>query len=107
MNKRFISQDGFYSWRELRYFLYEYEYSLASKYKLDKLSSADLTKVVKDKITVEHILPQTPTKLYWRNNFRQFTPEEIKTLSSSLGNMLPLSIQSCKMTVLMTKDIQM
>lgn len=91
MNKRFISQDGFYSWRELRYFLYEYEYSLASKYKLDKLSWADLTKVVKDKITVEHILPQTPTKIYWRNNFRQFTPEEIKTLSASLGNMLPLS----------------
>lgn len=91
MNKRFISQEGFYSWRELRYFLYEYEYSLASKYKLDKLSWADLTKVVKDKITVEHILPQTPTKLYWRNNFRQFTPEEIKTLSVSLGNMLPLS----------------
>ena len=91
MNKRFISQEGFYSWRELRYFLYEYEYSLASKYKLDKLSWAVLTKVVKDKITVEHILPQTPTKLYWRNNFRQFTPEEIKTLSASLGNMLPLS----------------
>ena len=91
MNKRFISQGGFYSWNELRYFLFEYEYSLASKYKLDKLSWADLTKVVKDKITVEHILPQTPTKLYWRNNFRQFTPEEIKTLSASLGNMLPLS----------------
>ena len=91
MNRRFISKDGFYSWRGLRYFLYEYEYSLASKYKLDKLSWADLTKVVKDKITVEHILPQTPTKLYWRNNFRQFTPEEIKTLSASLGNMLPLS----------------
>ena len=91
MNRRFISQDGFYSWRELRYFLYEYEYSLASKYKLDKLSWAVLTKVVKDKITVEHILPQTPTKLYWRNNFRQFTPEEIKVLSASLGNMLPLS----------------
>ena len=91
MNRRFISQDGFYSWRELRYFLYEYEYSLASNYKLDKLSWAVLSKVVKDKITVEHILPQKPTKLYWRNNFRQFTPDEIKTLSASLGNMLPLS----------------
>lgn len=91
MNRQFISKDGFYSWRGLRYFLYEYEYSLASKYKLDKLSWADLTKVVKDKVTVEHNLPQTPTKLYWRNNFRQFNPEEIKTLSASLGNMLPLS----------------
>lgn len=91
MNRRFISADGFYSWRDLRYFLYEYEYSLASKYKLEKLSWALLTKVVKDKITVEHILPQTSTKFYWRNNFRQFSDEEIKTLSASLGNLLPLS----------------
>ena len=91
MNRRFISADGFYSWRDLRYFLYEYEYSLATKYKLEKLSWALLTKVVKDRITVEHILPQAPTKLYWRNNFRQFNEKEIKLLSSSLGNMLPLS----------------
>ena len=91
MNRRFISADGFYSWRDLRYFLYEYEYSLATKYKLEKLSWALLTKVVKDKITVEHVLPQTPTKYYWRNQFRQFSDEEVKALSSSLGNMLPLS----------------
>lgn len=91
MNRRFISADGFYSWRDLRYFLYEYEYSLATKYKLEKLSWGLLTKVVKDKVTVEHILPQTPTKLYWRNQFRQFSDAEIKNLSSSLGNMLPLS----------------
>lgn len=91
MNRRFISADGFYSWRDLRYFLYEYEYSLATQYKLEKLSWALLTKVVKDRITVEHILPQTPTKLYWRNHFRQFNEAEIKLLSASLGNMLPLS----------------
>ena len=91
MNRRFISADGFYSWRDLRYFLYEYEYMLATKYKLEKLSWALLTKVVKDRITVEHILPQTPTKLYWQNNFRQFSDAEIKIMSSSLGNMLPLS----------------
>lgn len=91
MNRRFISADGFYSWRDLKYFLYEYEYSLASKYKLEKLSWGLLTKVVKDKITIEHILPQTPSKLYWRNQFRQFNEAEIKALSSSLGNLLPLS----------------
>lgn len=91
MNRRFISNDGFYSWRDLKYFLYEYEYSLATKYKLEKLSWALLTKIIKDKISIEHILPQTPTKYYWRNHFRQFTPEEIKYLSSSLGNLLPLS----------------
>lgn len=91
MNRRFISADGFYSWRDLRYFLYEYEFTLAEKHKIEKLDWAVLTKVVKDRLTVEHILPQTPTKLYWRNQFRQFTAEEIKTLSASLGNLLPLS----------------
>ena len=91
MNRRFITADGFYSWRDLRYFLYEYEYTLFEKFKIEKLDWGILTKVVKDKITVEHILPQTPTKYYWRNQFRQFTAEEIKTLSASLGNLLPLS----------------
>ena len=91
MNRRFVTADGFYSWRDLRYFLYEYEYSLATKYKLEKLSWALLTKVTRDHITVEHIFPQTPTKLYWRNNFRQFNDQEKKLLSSSLGNMLPLA----------------
>lgn len=91
MNRRFISADGFYSWRDLRYFLYEYEYTLFEKYKIEKLDWGMLTKVVKDRITVEHILPQSPTKYYWRNQFRQFTAEEIKTLSASLGNLLPLS----------------
>ena len=93
MSRRFDSQDGFYSWRDLRYFLFEYEYSLASKYKLHKLSWGVLTTVVKDKITIEHILPQTPTKLYWKNQFRQFykNPKEMKFLAASLGNLLPLS----------------
>ena len=91
MNRRFISGDGFYSWRDLRYFFYEYEYTLFEKYKIEKLDWGVLTKVVKDKLTVEHILPQSPTKYYWQNQFRQFTPEEIKTLSASLGNLLPLS----------------
>ena len=91
MNRRFISADGFYSWRDLRYFLFEYEYTLAEKHKIQKLDWGVLTNVVKDKITVEHILPQTPSKYYWKNQFRQFSDEEIKTLSASLGNLLPLS----------------
>jgi hypothetical protein len=93
MDKRFISGDGFYSWRDLKYFLYEYEYSLVSKYKIEKLQWADLTKVVRDQVSVEHILPQTPTKYYWRNQFRQFigNDDEMKCLAASLGNLLPLS----------------
>lgn len=93
MSRRFDAQDGFYSWRDLRYFLFEYEYSLASKYKIQKLSWGVLTTVVKDKITIEHILPQTPTKLYWKNQFRQYyrNSKEMRCLASSLGNLLPLS----------------
>ena len=93
MNSRFDSNDGFYSWRDLKYFLFEYEYSLASKFKLHKLSWGVLTTVVKDKISIEHILPQTPTKLYWKNQFRQYykNKKEMKWLAASLGNLLPLS----------------
>jgi len=49
------------------------------------------TKVEKDKVTIEHILPQTPSKWYWRNQFRQYSENEVKLLSTSLGNLLPLA----------------
>lgn len=92
MNRRFITEDGFYSWRDLKYFLYEYENSLEEKHQSKKLSWDTLTAVIKDKVSIEHILPQTPTDWYWRNQFRQFSAEEKRILASSLGNLLPLSL---------------
>lgn len=89
--RRFKDGLGFYGWRDLRYFLYEYEYHLSIKNNLIKVDWTMFSKVEKDKVTIEHILPQTPTKWYWKNQFRQFTEAEIKTLSASLGNLLPLS----------------
>lgn len=91
MDTRFSSGDGFYSWRDLRYMLYEYESFLSDKNKLRKVDWAMFTKVEKDKITIEHILPQTPSKWYWQNQFRMYNTQEIKTLSASLGNLLPLA----------------
>ncbi|MCR5436232.1 MAG: DUF4268 domain-containing protein [Treponema sp.] len=94
MHRRFDSDEGFYSWHDLKYFLFEYEYSLAEKLKrLDnlKIDWISFTSVTKGKYSIEHILPQTPKKFYWKNNFRQFTSIEIKKLTGSLGNMLPLS----------------
>ena len=44
-----------------------------------------------DKVSIEHILPQTPSRFYWRNQFREFSGEEIELLSCALGNLLPLS----------------
>jgi len=91
IDKRFSNGDGFYGWRDLRYLLFEYEFGKAEQTGIEKLGWTPFTKVEKDKVTIEHILPQTPTKWYWRNQFRQYTVDEIKILSGSLGNLLPLS----------------
>ena len=92
IEKFFSSGNGYYDWNGLRYFFYEYESNLAEKNNIDRFCSwAMFTKSEKDKVSIEHILPQTPTKYYWRNQFRQFNEVEIKTLSGALGNLLPLS----------------
>ena len=90
-NRRFESGLGFYGWRGLRYFLFEYESHLSIKNNIQKIDWQMFSKVEKDKITIEHILPQTPTKWYWRNQFRHFNEDEIEILSGSLGNLLPLA----------------
>jgi len=89
--KRFSKGEGYYTWKSLRYFLYEYEYQLAEKYGITKINWDLFTKTEKDMITIEHILPQTPSKLYWKNLYRQFDEDEIKKISGALGNLLPLS----------------
>lgn len=91
IDKRYSNGDGFYGWHDLRYLLFEYEYERAKETGIEKLGWKPFTKVEKDKVSIEHILPQTPTKWYWRNQFRHYTEEEIKVLSGSLGNLLPLS----------------
>lgn len=91
IEKNFDNGTGFYTWSPIRYFLYEYEISLAQKNNIDKLNWTLFTKSEKDKVSIEHILPQTPSKYYWKNAFRQFNENEIKLLSGALGNLLPLS----------------
>lgn len=90
-DRRFNAGAGFYGWRDLRYFLYEKENELSTRNNLQKVDWSMFTKVEKDKVTIEHILPQTPTKWYWRNQFRQYTDQEVKLLSASLGNLIPLA----------------
>ena len=91
IEKLFDNKGGFYYWNSIKYFLFEYEYQLAKKNNLDKVSCEMFTKTATDKVSIEHILPQTPSKFYWRNQFRQFSGEEIELLSCALGNLLPLS----------------
>lgn len=91
-DRRFDSGDGFYAWRPgLMYFLYEYESNLADEKGLKKIDWQSFTKYEAEKISVEHIFPQTPKPHYWRNQFRGYSDQEKKQLSGSLGNLLPLA----------------
>ena len=91
IEKYFSEGYGFYYWNSIKYFLYEYEYNLAKKNKIEKVSWEVFTTTEKDKVSVEHILPQTPENYYWRNQFRQFHEDEVTVLSGALGNLLCLS----------------
>ena len=92
IEKHFSNGGGFYYWNSIRYFLYEYETSLAQKNNIDRIGSWEMfTKTEKDKVSIEHILPQIPSKYYWQNQYRQFTDEEVEMLTGALGNLIPLS----------------
>ena len=86
-----FSGKGFYSWSGLRYFFYEYERSLQQKDtdKAEKVIWETFENNQKDKKSIEHIYPQTPTDIYWTS---RFDTEEKKALTHSLGNLLLLSV---------------
>lgn len=90
-DRRFSSGQGFYGWYALGYFLYEYEYELSIKHNLCKIDLSLFVKKERDRLTIEHVLPQTPTNDYWQEQFGHYTPEQIRILSGSLGNLLPLA----------------
>lgn len=92
IEKKF-QKGGYYDWKYLRYFLYEYEYSLWESTGVRKPSWELFSRNADEIITIEHILPQTPTKWYWRNQFRQFiqNESEMAALTGSLGNLLLLA----------------
>lgn len=95
IKKMFDSGGGFYSWWGLRYFLYEYEAKLTGEKGLQRDGNLSSWRLFitseREKVSIEHILPQTPTEWYWQNQFRNYSPNEVKILSGSLGNLLPLS----------------
>lgn len=94
MQRYFNNYDGFYSWSDLKYVLFEYEAELAKGRNMPRISSWEyFTKTPKDKVSIEHIYPQKPSNYYWRNQFRKYTSDEEKHyLANSLGNLLPLSM---------------
>lgn len=92
--KRFNSGDknGYYGWNGLRYFLYEYELDLLSQNRQKKVPVwEDLLKTPKDKVSIEHIFPQTPTN-GWKGFFASVDEEKYPFYSGSIGNLLLLSM---------------
>jgi Protein of unknown function DUF262/Protein of unknown function (DUF1524) len=90
LSKKFADERGYYGWSGLRYFLYEYELSLLTESRHIKLDWNDLLKTDKDKISIEHIYPQTETP-DWAQSFTAVKPENRRYYGASLGNLLLLS----------------
>jgi uncharacterized protein with ParB-like and HNH nuclease domain len=89
--KKFNAGSGYYRWAGLRYFLYEYETSLLSESRQRKLDWKDLLRTEKDKISIEHIYPQTETE-DWNLAFSSVKQEHRRFYNASLGNLLLLSM---------------
>jgi hypothetical protein len=83
--------EGFYGWNDLRYFLFEYEEKIKESRNQPKLGWQNFTRSESDKVSIEHIYPQTANSEYWVTRFSKFSDNERRCLLGSLGNLLPLS----------------
>ena len=90
LQKRFDNGQGYYDWSGLRYFLYEYELGLLSTGRQKKVDWADLLKTPKDKISIEHIYPQSDT-VAWKPAFKGIRKKVKEAYRNSIGNLLLLS----------------
>ena len=90
LHRKFESGIGYYGWSGLRYFLFEYELSLMSQARQRKVDWSDLLRTPKDKVSIEHIYPQTETA-EWRLPFKGIRKKQREHYQCSLGNLLLLS----------------
>ena len=90
LQKKFENGQGYYGWPGLRYFLYEYELELLSSSRQKKVDWADLLKTPRDKISIEHIYPQSETAA-WKPAFKGIRKREREAYRINLGNLLLLS----------------
>ena len=90
LQKKFENGQGYYGWSGLRYFLYEFELGLLSGSRQKKVDWADLLKTPKDKISIEHIYPQS-APVAWKPAFNGVRKRERESYCNSLGNLLLLS----------------
>jgi len=70
VEKKFKSGGGFYLWNGLRYFLYEYEMKKVRQRGSQKIDWKLFVKGEKDRVSIEHIYPQTPKNKCWKDSFK-------------------------------------
>ncbi len=91
IGRQFKNGGGFYWWNGLHYFLYEYEQEKVNQNGNRKIDWSLFVKSEKDKVSIEHIYPQTAVNEYWIKNFYEYNDDQKKLLTGTLGNLLPLS----------------
>lgn len=91
IEKKFKSGGGFYNWNGLRYFLFEYEMDKVRQRGSQKIDWKLFVKSEKDRVTIEHIYPQTPTDKCWKEGFKNHKKSQQAFFQGTLGNLLPLS----------------
>ena len=86
---------GYYGWKTIKYFLFEYEQSLqdSSRSSREKIDWAVFCKedYENEYETIEHIYPQRARDKYWTDRFSSYNPTEKRLLRNSLGNLLALA----------------
>jgi len=92
LDRKFKNNKGFYDWNGVRYFLYEYELDKLKKRGNKKVDWKAFIKNERDKISLEHVFPQTPNDDCWDNIMLSFSTDEVKKLNGTLGNLVPLSM---------------
>lgn len=90
-----LGESSYYSWSDIKYFLYEYEIHLKvkAKRKTDKIIWNDFltNNFDDDHASVEHILPQTSTFPNWKDALKGYDARKSKKLKNSLGNLVAIS----------------
>lgn len=92
---RLFKREGFYRWNLIRYFLFEYEQYLVEKYNgVAKIIPEDYfnTNKKNDKVSIEHVFPQSESSDYWLNIFKKYDLQQRNKFRGTLGNLIPLSL---------------
>lgn len=85
--------EGFYKWKGIHYFLYEYDQHIFESKKHESWQQQiEWKKFVKDSkgSSIEHIYPQKPIEKDWPQEMNDLSEDKKKALQNSLGNLLAL-----------------